>query len=47
MCSYNLTVETYSRPMQAYDFWRNVLGLTCMLMFSGALDLNYSEDLNY
>jgi len=42
MCSYNLTVEKYSRPLQAYDFRRNVLGLTRMLMLSGALDLNYS-----
>jgi len=47
MCSYNLAVEIYSRPLQAYDFRRNVLGLTCMLMLSGALDLNYSEDLDY
>jgi len=46
MCSYNLTVETYSRPLHAHDFRINVLGVACMLMLSGALDLNYSEDLN-
>jgi hypothetical protein len=47
MCLYNLTVEIYSRPLQAHDFRKYVLGVTCMLMLSGALDLNYSEDLNY
>jgi hypothetical protein len=40
MCSYNLTVETYLRPLQAYDFRKNVMGFACMLMLSEALNLN-------